>query len=691
MKKLLLTSCVAMCVLSEVEAQNVGVNTTGAAPAATNLFEVLQPSTTANTVSVYSRHSGAVGSGTAYGLQAISNGAGVNNVAAYLQAVNGTSSNYALIVPSGGGNVGIGTASPGSLLEVNGGYISNINDANNSLILTYSYNAVAASTTAHFIGLRARGTSSSPTHPLTNDAIAAFQGRNAAAANSWSGMSVFAAENHTAAAQGSYLRFYTVPNGTITPTDRMTILNSGNVGIGTTAPTTQLEVNGSINAGITGKTSASLFTSIREVSSVEQRSQFWTDVNGRASVASLDNDLVLTANYNASGTPDLFIQSADGNVGIGTNNPAMHLQVGSGLGLTWGNNNVLGMNQYYDNVDARYESLGSGYSFMLWQDKTNGTVRFGVNNNNATGANEAVSHSYALNILANTNVGINTITPKGALSVVRASLTDGLINLADNETDATNKYATMVLRHYTNSEEPVLLIGGQSFSGTSDVLIGGNFSTANAATSIKFYTAANNTTTSGTVRATIDGNGNVGIGIVSSSAQLHTTGTVRFANFGAGTMQTDASGNVSVSSDARLKNIKSDFVRGLDAIQGLTPKTYKWNAISGLDTKEEYTGFIAQNVQEFIPEARGTDSRGYLTLSDRPIIAALVNAVKDLSAISEEQQQVIDSQQAEINTLKTLNTLKVEKQDFEDLKKSNEILKAEISEIKAILNQNSKK
>ena len=106
--------------ISNSFAQNVGVNTTGAAPAATNLFEVLQPSTTANSVGVYSRHLGNPGSGTAYAFQAIANGAGVNNVAAYLSATGASGTNYSLIVPSGGGNVGIGTTSPNRLFTLSG-------------------------------------------------------------------------------------------------------------------------------------------------------------------------------------------------------------------------------------------------------------------------------------------------------------------------------------------------------------------------------------------------------------------------------------------------------------------------------------------------------------------------------------------------------------------------------------------
>jgi hypothetical protein len=46
--------------------------------------------------------------------------------------------------------------------------------------------------------------------------------------------------------------------------------------------------------------------------------------------------------------------------------------------------------------------------------------------------------------------------------------------------------------------------------------------------------------------------GSVGIGTSAPTAQLHTTGSVRFQGFGAGTLVTDASGNVSVRTGAGL-------------------------------------------------------------------------------------------------------------------------------------------
>ncbi len=126
--------------------------------------------------------------------------------------------------------------------------------------------------------------------------------------------------------------------------------------------------------------------------------------------------------------------------------------------------------------------------------------------------------------------------------------------------------------------------------------------------------------------------GDVAIGTTSPTAQLHTTGSVRFENFGAGTLTTDANGNVSVSSDERLKEIEGVYhsTSSIMAILGINPIQYRWASSTGFDTETVYTGFSAQNVQEYIPEAVFEDKHGFLTLSDRPIIATIINALKDM-------------------------------------------------------------
>jgi hypothetical protein len=110
-------------------------------------------------------------------------------------------------------------------------------------------------------------------------------------------------------------------------------------------------------------------------------------------------------------------------------------------------------------------------------------------------------------------------------------------------------------------------------------------------------------------------------------------------------------------SDPRLK-IYAPYLRGLDAIMGLEPIHFHWNEegrkISGLnanDTDAEQVGFNAENVQDVIPEAIGTETHDgvdYLNLPHgvTPIVAALVNSVQ-------QQQSEIEELKREVMELKS--------------------------------------
>lgn len=137
---------------------------------------------------------------------------------------------------------------------------------------------------------------------------------------------------------------------------------------------------------------------------------------------------------------------------------------------------------------------------------------------------------------------------------------------------------------------------------------------------------------SGNMVMVAGGGGKVGIGEYTPTAQLHTTGSVRFAAFGSGAATFDASGNISSVSDERLKTLIVPFTEGLDVIMNISPIRYHWNVISGMETMHEYVGFSAQNVQAALPEGAGQNAKGYLSIQDRAISAALVNAIKELEA-----------------------------------------------------------
>jgi hypothetical protein len=136
------------------------------------------------------------------------------------------------------------------------------------------------------------------------------------------------------------------------------------------------------------------------------------------------------------------------------------------------------------------------------------------------------------------------------------------------------------------------------------------------------------------------------VAAVSSAGVFSVGGTagVTAGNFTAVTSITTKGGIVTVlsgTSDERLK-IAEPYEGGLEAIQQINPIRYKWNTKgqeqTGLSGDQYFVGFGAKNVQKAIPEAitayeQSKDkTETYLSLDDRPIIAALVDAVKTLAA-----------------------------------------------------------
>jgi len=109
------------------------------------------------------------------------------------------------------------------------------------------------------------------------------------------------------------------------------------------------------------------------------------------------------------------------------------------------------------------------------------------------------------------------------------------------------------------------------------------------------------------------------------------TGSIQFPLLASGTVMS-TQGFLYVSSDSRLKNVLGQFTGGLQAVLQLSPVRFRWRPESGLPSDSDHVGFVAQDVQQAIPEAVDADRGGMLSLSDRPLIAALVNAVKELEA-----------------------------------------------------------
>jgi hypothetical protein len=235
------------------------------------------------------------------------------------------------------------------------------------------------------------------------------------------------------------------------------------------------------------------------------------------------------------------------------------------------------------------------------------------------------------------------ITPGGRLSIIPANFsqsawgTDGALfqaNTAIVTDSSTAGSGTATSATFYSLAQPTLAATNASVTTT---------------TSATFYIAG----------APITGTNQT---ITNPKAEWIAAGLVRWGGYGAGALTTDASGNITAASDGRLKDIQREFTKGLHEINKINPVVFKWKEGSGNETESEYTGVIAQDLiaaglgeavftqrlvedteeievggkkeirQKTIngkPATKRVD--GFYTVSDRAIIATLINAIKELN------------------------------------------------------------
>ncbi|KAF0129140.1 MAG: hypothetical protein FD148_1709 [Methylocystaceae bacterium] len=293
------------------------------------------------------------------------------------------------------------------------------------------------------------------------------------------------------------------------------------------------------------------------------------------------------------------------------------------LGVSAMQSNTIGSN----NTSVGYRSL-----FVSTSGSTNTAIGQEALVNITTGSNNvALGFRSGLNLTTGTKNIIIGYNINATSSSATNSLNIGNLIFSAGLDGSGSTISTGNVGIGTTTPTNKLEVAGNTFlggtiTGTSTLALTGTTGTTTIAAGQGF-------TIGGSQFVVQQGSGNVGIGTTTPTAQLSTTGTVRFAGLGSGgaNLVTDALGNVTAASDERLKDKQGDFTRGLAAVNAISPVLYKWRPETGFDTQSTYAGFFAQNVQAAIPEAVSPDSRGYLTLADRPILAALVNAVKELA------------------------------------------------------------
>jgi hypothetical protein len=123
----------------------------------------------------------------------------------------------------------------------------------------------------------------------------------------------------------------------------------------------------------------------------------------------------------------------------------------------------------------------------------------------------------------------------------------------------------------------------------------------------------------------------------SGSAKLYVNGLAVFGSAQVGSLGTgtvySSSGTLTNTnpSDKRLKDNITPITYGLNEVLQLNPVSFDWK---NDNNKNKQFGFIAQEVQEVMPEA--VIDGEYLGLEKDAIYTALINAIKELKAEIEQ-------------------------------------------------------
>ena len=450
----------------------------------------------------------------------------------------------------------------------------------------------------------------------------------------------------------------------------MTVLANGNVGIGTEGPANKLSlVGGASGAGdlATSRSAAAFYLQPKNTSGY-----------GLA-FGSGPNDLPYIQNVTIGGgsSGNMTLQPYGGYVGIGTTNPAISLHVAKNQN----NGGLGGAGILIENPDTG----GSGDASVIFrvpaQDWFAGIDNDVSDNFRIVPQAEPTTVSTGLTIAPSGNVGIGTVTPgyKLEIGALSGSVEPTSLKISGGATSGTqirigDSYSASVGTRYSgadaflasNAYQSTLSVDSWSKAAPSYAsavaVLGINSTLTNPAFQIKYSPADTAGGAFGSFFTrelfTVLGNGNVGIGATnpsggrlvvkqSSNSPGGMIRTIRADSTdyvdwftggdnnayvqinGAGYCGFSSGSTWACSSDERKKNIQKSFDRGLTDLMGVNPILYTWKA-SGPDSTV-IAGFSAQNILAAIPEAIGIGPDGYYTVTDRPILAAAVNAIKELN------------------------------------------------------------
>jgi hypothetical protein len=324
---------------------------------------------------------------------------------------------------------------------------------------------------------------------------------------------------------------------------------------------------------------------------------------------SIENTTVATVPFTIVGaapTNSLFVDDS-GRLGIKTAVPGLNIHISTG-----------------DTPAQRFEqTAASGFTAQTWDigaNEANFFVRDLTGGSRLPFRIRPGAPTSSIDINAAGNVGIGTASPLGKLHLQSAAQLTSI--WGDSSGTVGNKIGRLVYDGGT-----FVTGGGWVFQKATDT---GGF-------------AANLVTI-------IQNTGNVGIGTITPAAQLHTTGSVRFAgvtNCGSG-IQSNASGDLScLVSSRQFKNITGELAPNvaLANVMALRPQIGSYKETP--DVPEHW--LIAEEVAEVDPALIGLNDGKPHVVKTQNVVADLVVVVQRQVALLEQQQQRIDALERQLS------------------------------------------
>ena len=389
---------------------------------------------------------------------------------------------------------------------------------------------------------------------------------------------------------------------------RLTIDASGNCGIGTTSPHAPLQFD---NAALNRKI-------VLYESSDNDHQFLGFGVNNtilRYQLPAITNNHVFYTGTSSTTSNELMRITGTGNVGIGTSSPTARLDVdGSAI-----------FNESGAATNFRVESDNN--VGMLFVDGTNDRVGIGTSSP-SVGFDVA---NVKVNIWSGSRFyGNQSSMPLGSLTIGNTSASFG-----GKSSDATNmcgflmecKDSTEIAFHDMSSKVSSFVL----YDGTNNRLTFGRDMGFGAISTLSL-------------------NGNVGIGTSAPSQKLHVVGNIC------------ATGTIATCSDLRYKKDVFKIGNALSLISKFNGYTYNFKVKEFPDHKFDSTaqvGFIAQELQEVLPQVVQKNESGYLSVDYAKVTPLLLMAIKEQQAEIETLKAQANAQKAEANTLKAETTQKL--------------------------------